>query len=173
MRWIGLATGAPLETGLTEGMLGYDLIWKTATIYGSGEERWAASTLAWIGRTVGALMERIQKGDVIEEYMYRPEVVTCQKQLLKAIEEVDGKQWDVIRADVEECVREGERRMEKGFFDGAMLLLERNVLFGQIGDVKTWALDQGGVEGEARLKNIVQKILEMYRRNGRPDCGCG
>jgi len=60
MKWVGIATGAMLENGLSEGMLGFDLTWKSATIYNTGEGTWAASTLGWIGRTVVGVVEDLE-----------------------------------------------------------------------------------------------------------------
>lgn len=169
MRWIGIATGAMLESGLSEGLLGCDLTWKSATVYGTGGERWAGSTLEWVGELVERLQGEVGVG--AGEYIYISEFLVSQNEMLAALEEVEGKKWDVIKADVEECVREGERRMEKGFFDGAMMLLERNVLFGGVGDIGVWEGEKSGSDG--RLRDAVRRVVERIERDGRPDCGCG
>ena len=36
-QWTEIATGCLLENGLVDGLLGVDLVWKSATIYGDGE----------------------------------------------------------------------------------------------------------------------------------------
>jgi len=175
LRWVGIAIGAMLENGLSEGLLGFDLMWKSATIYGTGEGRFAASSLDWIGETVVGVIEVLQKdeGVGLEEYIYRPEFVTSQNDILAALEETEGMKWDVIKADVEECVREAERRMEKGFFDGAMMLMERNLLFGHMGNVAVWESGGSGVKRDRRLWEIVRGVIERLKRDGRADCGCG
>jgi len=99
--------------------------------------------------------------------------VTSQIEILAVLEDLDGKKFDVITADVEKCVREGERRMEKGFSDGAMMLLERNVLFGQIGDTDVWKTEKDRARNDSSLREAVRRVVEKLKRDGRPDCGCG
>ncbi len=173
MKWVGIATGAMLENGLSEGMLGFDLMWKSATIYGTGEGMWAASTLGWIGRTVVGVVEDLESEGGSGDYIYSLEFVTSQNEILAGLKDLDGKRFDVIKADVEECVREGERRMEKGFFDGAMMLLERNVLFGEIGDTDVWKTEMDRARNDSSLREAVRRIVEKLKRDGRSDCWCG
>ena len=166
-QWTGIATGCLLENGLVDGVLGFDLVWKSATIYGDGEEEFPCSTVDGIGRAVLDVLEGLEGGKYAREYLYRSELVTSQNEILVMLEKV-GK-WDVGRAEIEECVREGERRMEKGFFDGAMILLERYVLFGGVGELKHW-----GEKGENfELGRVVKGVFEGLERNGKADCGCG
>lgn len=135
-QWTGIATGCLLENGLVDGLLGFDLVWKSATIYGEGGEKVACSTLDGIGRAVLDVLQGLEEGKYAREYLYRNEFVTSQNEILMMLERVG--EWDVARAEIGECVTEGERRMNKGFFDGAMVLLERYVLFGGIRELKQW-----------------------------------
>ena len=59
--------------------------------------------------------------------------------------------------------------MEKGFFDGAMVLLERYVLFGGLEELKHWE-DKGE---KSELERVAKRVLEGLERNGKADCGCG
>lgn len=166
-QWTGIATGCSLENGLVDGLLGFDLVWKSATIYGDGEAEFPCSTLDGIGRAVLDVLQDLQEGKYAGEYLYRSEFVTSQNEILMMLAK-EGK-WDVGRAEISECVREGERRMEKGFFDGAMVLLERYVIFGGIGELKRW-----GDKGEKfELERVVKGVFEGLERNGKADCGCG
>ena len=175
LRWTGIATGAMLETGLSEGLLGFDLMWKSATIYGTGEERFAASSLDWIGSTIFGVVEDFQRdrGEEVGRYIYAPEFLLSQNEILTALKEVEGRKWDAIIADVEECVREGERRMEKGFFDGAMMLLERNVLFEGVGGGEAWKAAPGGTGRNGRLGEVVRGVVDRLERDGRGIVGVG
>ena len=166
-RWTGILTGCLLENGLVDGLLGFDLVWKSATIYGDGEEEFPCSTLDGIGRAVLHVLQGLEEGRYARKYLYRSEFVTSQNEILRILEK--GGRWDVGKAEVEECVREGERRMEKGFFEGAMVLLERNVLFGGIGEMEHW----GHNGGKVKLEKVVTGVLEDLERNGKADCGCG
>ena len=150
-----------------DGLLGFDLLWKSATIYGDGEEEFPCSTLDGIGRAVLDVLQGLVEGKYAGEYLYRSEFVTSQNEILMMLETIGD--WDVGRAEIRECVREGERRMEKGLFDGATVLLEQYVLFGGIGELKRW-----GDKGEkSELERVVKGLLEGLERNGKADCGCG
>ena len=166
-QWTGIATGCLLENGLVDGLLSFDLVWKSATIYGSGEEKFPCSTVDGVGRAVLDVLQGLEEGRYEREYLYKSEFVTSQIEILMILEK--GGKWDVGRTEVGECVREGEMRMEKGFFEGAMVLLERNILFGGIGELEHW-----GHSGEkSELERVVKGVFEELERNGKADCGCG
>lgn len=166
-RWTGIATGCLLERGLVDELLGFDLVWKSVTIYGGGEEEFPCSTVDGVGRAVLDVLQGLEEGRHAREYLYRSEFVTSQNEILMILDK--GGKWDIGRAEVEECIREGERRMEKGFFEGAMVLLERNVLFGGIAELEHW-----GHNGEKfELERVVNGVFEGLERNGKADCGCG
>ena len=171
--WTALATGCNLENGLLEGLLAFDLQWKSATVYGAGDVKFPCSTLDGVGRAVIQALRGLEEGTSRNSYFYKAEFVTSQNELLEALERADGKKWDMVSSEVDECVREGERRMEKGFFDGAMMLLERNVLFGGVGDRAVWGMDGDSGEGEGKLEKVVKGVVERLERDGKADCGCG
>ena len=126
-----------------------------------------------IGEAVVQLLKDLQEGRGRDEYLYRCEFVTSQNRILAAIEGIDGQSWDVIRADVDECVKEGKTRMEKGFLDGAMTLLARNVLYGEVDDMSHWCKPQlSGNEG-VKLDQVIKVVMNQVEKNGKPDCGCG
>lgn len=169
--WTALATGCHLDKGLIEGLLGFDLTWRSATIYGSGNELFPCSTLKWIGSALVKLLGYLEHGRVRNEYLYRSEFVTSQNDILASLQEANELEWNVSGAGADECVQEGTRRMEKGFFDGAMMLFERQVLFGQVGEMNPW-MDELPAVDPGRLEKAVHAILENSGE-GRPDCGCG
>lgn len=173
LSWTALATGCSLESGLMGGLLAFDMTWKSATIYGSGNEKFPCSTLRGVGEAVVQLLKEIQEGRGRAEYLYRCEFVTSQNEILAGIEDTEGKRWDVIKADVDECVREGKTRMEKGFFDGAMMLLERNVLYGEVGDMDIWGKPEIPRNEDLRLDQVIKVVMDQSGKNGKPDCGCG
>ena len=166
-QWTGIATGCLLENGLVDGLLGFDLVWKSATLYGDGEDEFPCSTVDGVGRAVLDVLQGLEEGKCAREYLYRNEFMTSQNEILMMLKKVG--EWDVARAEIGECVREGERRMEKGFFDGAMLLLERYVLFGGIEELKHWE-DKGE---KSELERLVKGVFEGLEKSGKADCGCG
>lgn len=173
LSWTALATGCSLESGLMDGLFAFDMTWKSATIYGSRNEKFPCSTLRGVGEAMVHLLKELQEGRGRDEYLYRCEFVSSQNGVLAAIEETEGKSWDVIKAEVDECVREGETRMEKGFFDGAMILLERNVLYGEVGDMDIWGKSNIPRNEDVKLDQVIKAIMDQVEKNGTPDCGCG
>ena len=169
--WTGLATGCLIDEGLRGGLLGFDLCWSSATVYGSGEERFACSTLKGVAK---AVVEALDMGEEAKnQYLYAARFLTCQNEILKALETCSGKKWTVGRADVEEALREGQVRMEKGFLDGTMVLLERSMLFGEIDDVESWQRQKIDLEGRKSLEQVVGQTLMDLEKDRGMDCGCG
>ena len=171
--WTAISTGCLLANNLN--LLGFDLLWRSATIYGTGYEKWPCSTLPWVGKAVLEVLENIRssKAEGREHYLYKAELVTCQNEILAAAKKIGGQEWEVTRADVGECTIEAERRMEMGFLDGAMMLRERALLFGEIGDIDVWC--QRIRKNESReegVEKIVRMVMEGSRDAGS-DCGCG
>lgn len=103
--------------------------------------------------------------------------MTCQNKILAALERSSRQEWSIGNAEVKEAVREGNMRMEKGFLDGAMVLLERKVLFGRLDDVGVWQKAKADVNGQKHAGNVVGKAVEQVllelEKNGEMDCGCG
>ena len=166
-QWTGIATGCLLENGLVDGLLGFDLVWKSATLYGDGKEEFPCSTVDGIGRTVLGVLQGLEEEKYSREYLYTNEFMTSQNEILMMLKKVG--EWDLARAEIGECVREGEKRMEKGFFEGAMVLLERYVLYGTIEELKHWE-DKGE---KPELERVVKGVFEGLERNGKAYCGCG
>lgn len=65
------------------------MTWKSATVYGSGDETFPCSTLRWVGEAVVQLLRELQEGRR-EEYLYRCEFMTSQNAILAAIEGIEG-----------------------------------------------------------------------------------
>lgn len=159
--------GCAFEEGLKGGLLGFDIKWRSATIYGDGMAKFYCSTLRAIGEQVEILLMNEEKTK--DKYIYVAEFVTCQKAILGSLQRNGGVGWSVGRAELEECEREGQSRMEKGFWDGVMLLLERSLLF--VGD------EDERLPGESNsreyLDEAVGEVLGRLESNGEQDCGCG
>ena len=171
--WTAIATGCLVRDTLD--LWGFNLQWRSATIYGAGCEKWPCGTLPWIGRVVLEVLENLRSCEAESRgrYVYRAEAMTCQNEILAAVEKIGGQQWDVTRAEVGECVVEAERRMKMGYLDGAMMLKERALLFGQIGDISVW--DQVDRKDQSRyeeVEKIVRMVMEKSRDAVGIDCGC-
>ena len=169
--WTGLATGCIVEEGLKGGLLGFDLLWSSATVYESGEERFACSTLRGVAKAVIEILAMGEEGK--DQYFYAAGFMTCQNDILKALTTSSRKDWSIGSAEVQEALREGEIRMEKGFFDGAMLLLERSMLFGETDDLESWQGRRVGCTDRESLEMVIGQVLTALERDGEMDCGCG
>jgi hypothetical protein len=173
--WAGIATGITLDQGLLGGKLGFDIKWQSATLHGRGDERFPASSSLWIGKVVAAVIEHWD--DVENQYIYAAGLTISANDIIAALEKETGKTFEIGRHDVEQCVREAERRLEQGFPDAGMFLMERSVLYDT-------ALDAVGaferedakaaleLEGE-RLEQIIHGVLhDKEHHRGKPGCGC-
>ncbi|KAK5169132.1 uncharacterized protein LTR77_006441 [Saxophila tyrrhenica] len=175
IEWVGVATGTTLDHGILSGNLGFDLKWQSATLHGQGHERFAASSSAWIGRAMLAIIEHWE--DVKNQYLYASGLPTSGNEVVSALEKETGKTFTVGRADVEECIHEAERRLQQGFPDAGMFLMERSVLYDESLDAvrafeEADAKEKLGLEAES-LHDIVHGVLHDEREHGgKPGCGC-
>lgn len=113
LSWVAVATGVTLDRGLLSGNLGFDIPWQSATLHGAGNERFAASSSQWLGRVIAAVIDRWE--DVQNQYLYVAGILTTANEVVKALEQVTGKRFEIGRANVEECVHEAERRLKQSF----------------------------------------------------------
>lgn len=126
IEWIGLATGVDLHRGLRDGNLGIDIGWQSATVSGTGEEKWGASGLGFVAVAVVAVVGRWEEFG--GRYLRVAGLVASWREVLGQLEVQTGKRFEVGRVEREEGVREAERRIKGGWPDAGMFLLERSVL---------------------------------------------
>ena len=174
--WTAIAAHCILEQGLKKGLLGLDVKWQSAKIYGTGDERFACSTLTDVGHAVEEMLVSGYE-TATNQYLYRASFVTTQSEILAAFERIMGKNWTNGYADIAECISEGRKRMGMGFLDGAILLLERSILFdGNLNDVDVWKQTvriTDEAERQEALDVAIRGVLSSPERAGNPDCGCG
>lgn len=178
--WCAVACGVILDRGISSKNLGFDLAWRNASMHGSGDERFAASSSAWIGRVLCGVVEHWDDRGVRNQYLRAAESVTTANEVLRALESAmsnDGRPWTAERGDVEVCVREAEKRIERGFPDAGMFLLERSVLYDEsLNAVEAFEReDANGVLGLKRegLEGTVREVVREYRDDGGGKAGCG
>ena len=173
--WVAVATGAVLDRGILSGNLGFDIKWQSATLHGKGSARFAASSSPWVGRVTLAVIEHWK--DVQHQYLYASGMITSAGKVVGALEKARGKTFEVGRQDIDECVREAESRIEKGFPDAGMFLMERSVLYDESLDAvrpfdQTNAKIKLGLE-EERLEDIIKSVMHDYEHHGgNAGCGC-
>jgi hypothetical protein len=120
--------------------------------------------------------------DVKNQHLYVPGLLTTANDILDAFQSTPGdngqtkQQWEANHVDVKESRREAEARMERGFPDAAMFLMERAVLFDkEVGAVKPFAEKDGkeklGLHAE-ELNGLVKEVIHEIKHHGSGGCGC-
>ena len=174
LEWVGIATGTSLEYAIVSGNIGFDLQWQSATIHGTGNELFAASSTAWNGEVAAAVIEHWH--DVKNQYLYVSGMTTTANEVLDQLQSKTGQKWEIGSRDVEDIVHEAERRFERGFPDAGMFLMERSVLFDSKLDavqsfVEHDAKERLGLEAE-NLEMVMKKVVHVYKHHGKGGCGC-
>ncbi|GIZ48531.1 hypothetical protein CKM354_001158500 [Cercospora kikuchii] len=175
IEWVAPATGTQLEQAITSGNIGFDMKWQSVTVHGTGEEQFAASSTKWNGRVAAAILENWNS--VKNQYLYVPGMITSVNTCLAALQNVTGQEWERGNNEVEDLVREAERRIERGFPDAGMFLLEKSVLCDEgLNAVGPFRENDGkkvlGLEGES-VEDVVAKVVHEFQHHGKADCGCG
>lgn len=172
--WIGIATGYTLDRNLINGNMGLDLQWHSATVHGTGDEPIAVSSLERVGNVVRSVCQHW--GDIKRHYIYAAGVVTTANEVIAAAEHATGQKWTVDNNDVQDSIREGVTRIERGFPDAGMALLERTVLY----DEKLNASAPFKSNNMNELLNFHSESVDMIvetayhdrQRHGKPGCAC-
>lgn len=172
--WVGVATGYTLDTGIIGGSMGFDLEWHSATIHGIGTEMFAASSLQRVGQVVCRVIAHWE--EVKNEYIYAAGLLTSANEVLRSAERAAKREFTVGNYDVEDCIREGETRIERGFPDSGMFLLERSVLYDeQLEAAKPFELCSSnqilGLAPES-VETVVLNAYHDWKHHGKPGCGC-
>ncbi|SMR56269.1 unnamed protein product [Zymoseptoria tritici ST99CH_3D1] len=180
IEWTAVATGCDLERALVSSNLGFDVKWQSATIHGTGAEMFAASSSAWPGTVAIAMIQ--QWSEIKNQYLYVPGMLTNANEILDKFQSSTGEdggmrqKWESDHVDVKESRREAEGRMQRGFPDAAMFLMERAVLFDEeVGAVKQFQNNDGkqrlGLQAEM-LDILVRNVVHEVKHHGNGGCGC-
>jgi hypothetical protein len=172
--WIGIATGYTLDTSLISGDMGFDMQWHSATIHGIGTEPFAASSLERVGQVVVKVVQHWS--DINSHYVYAAGVVTSANEVLRAAERATRQKWTVGNHDVQDGVREGLARIERGFLDAGMALLERSILYDEelnaSGPFQSQSSNHILQLHPESVDTIVQTAYHDLQAHGKPGCGC-
>ncbi|GME25213.1 hypothetical protein GTA08_BOTSDO03473 [Neofusicoccum parvum] len=172
--WVALAVGTILDTKLVNGELGFDIKWQSATVHGSGTEEFAVSSLKRVGELVARVVERWDS--VRNEYLYAAGCITTADEIVKCLQKSTGKEWSVGLVETEECVKEAEKRLARGYPDAGMLLMERSVLYDRsLEAVDSFKMKSAneilGLQQE-KVEEIVKSAVHDFEHHGKAECGC-
>ena len=172
--WTAIATGYTINTNLISGDFGLDMEWHSATINGTGTERFAASSLARVGQVVVSVMEHWE--EVKNQYLYAAGVLTSTNEVLRSAERATNQKWTAGYYAVEDCIREGEARIARGFPDSGMFLLERSILYDERLDAfapfRTSSANDILQLPLESVEAIVEEAYHDLKHHGKPGCGC-
>lgn len=173
IEWIGLATGCDISKRLLDSNMGIDLQWQSATIFGTGSERFAASSPGFVSETIKAIIYRWD--DFSNQYLRISEFTTSYREIIDALEEEMHCRFEAGYLEKDEGVNEAKRRIEGGWPDAGMFLLERRVLANE-GCFKAFDQDQGVVKKLTlecqSLATVVRSVVHEYKHHGKGGCGC-
>lgn len=174
LEWVGIATGYTLDTNLISGTLGFDMEWHSATVHGIGTEPFAICSLKRVGQVVVRVAR--QWDTVKGHYLYASGTITSANEILRAAEKATGREWTVGYYDVEECKREGQARIEKGYPDAGLSLMERSILYDSLLDASEPFRSKSANAVLKLLPEsldvIVQNAYHDLKHHGKPGCGC-
>lgn len=154
--------------------MGFDIEWQSATFHGTGMEMFAASSLARIGQVVARVLAHWEKTK--NQYIYAAGAVISANEVLKSVEEMTGQEFAVGSYGVEECVEEGWKRIERGYPDSGLALLERSILYdGQLNASAPFRIhnanDMLGLAPES-ANSMVTEAYHRLKHLGKPGCAC-
>ncbi|KAJ4989779.1 NmrA-like family protein [Stagonosporopsis vannaccii] len=172
--WVGVATGHTLDTALISGNMGFDMQWHSATIHGIGTETFATSSLQRIGHVVARVIDHWD--EVRNQYIYAAGVLTSANEVLRSAEKATQREFTVGNYDVEDCIREGITRIERGYPDSGMFLLERSILYDEALDAVEPFRSRSSNDllelGPEVVDTIVANAYHDFKHHGKPGCGC-
>jgi len=172
IQWAALATVYPLASRLGRGQLGLDIKWRSGTVYGNGDERFAIASEEYVGRAVMGIVDDWERYQ--GRYIRSCEAVTCINDVVKALEKAKGQEWTIVRVEKEKCGEEAEKRLQGGWPDAGMFLAERSLLCDEGAWSGFWQ-DEEVVHGLGLLRRDLDDILHELlheHRSQRGDCGC-
>ncbi|KAF2795208.1 isoflavone reductase family protein [Melanomma pulvis-pyrius CBS 109.77] len=172
--WVAVAVGCILDKMLVSGDLGFDLQWESATIHGTGTEKFAATSLGRVGVVIASVVRNWHM--VKNQFVYAAGVLVSANEVLASLERSTTSTWSVGYSTVDDCIREGELRIERGFPDSGMFLMERSILYDESLNAAN-AFQHQSVNGLLQLESetveaIVGEAYHVFKHRGKPGCGC-
>ncbi|RAO71406.1 uncharacterized protein BHQ10_007418 [Talaromyces amestolkiae] len=120
LTWSSFVTGPFFELAMA-GFMGFDIPNRKAIIYNDGEGSWSTTTMPSIGLAVKNSLLEPEK--TANRYIYTASFTVKQNDVLKVLEKITNKKFDVDYVDAEAQKVIGIEKVSKGDFSGAMLLI--------------------------------------------------
>ncbi|ETI27480.1 hypothetical protein G647_09671 [Cladophialophora carrionii CBS 160.54] len=121
LSWTAVIVGAFFDWVFDKpGVLGWNLPEKCVTIFDGGDVEFEATNLAQIGRSVVAILERAD--ETANQYVYVNSFTTTQNKMLKAFEKLNGEQFKVTHASMEDYSNAAQEKIRSDPGKGAMFV---------------------------------------------------
>lgn len=154
--------------------MGIDITWQSATVFGRGDEESFSSSPEFVGAAVAAVVARWD--GFAGRYLRVAGLRTSSEGVIAELERQTGKEFEIGRVEREEGVQEARKRIEGGWPDAGMFLLERSVLADEE-CFEGFVADEGLREEldleEQRLEEVIKSVLHDLKHHGKGGCGCG
>lgn len=105
-----------IHRGLKDGLLGFDLKNKTATMFDSGNQYTNFTILSAVGKATRGILEH--PAETADRYVFINSFRTTQKDVLEALEKTVGGEWNVKKTTCEEESRVGREKMGNDDWSG-------------------------------------------------------
>ncbi|KAF3760704.1 NmrA-like family protein [Cryphonectria parasitica EP155] len=163
--WTGISIGNPIDWAMAKfPTMGFDMKNSSATIYDQGEERFTGTTLQGIGQSVVGVLQH--PDETANRFVKVMSVMTCQNELLRALEAATDKKWAVEQSTTSALMERGRAKHRDGDRGWVLDLVVAQLLDeGQARCVVAPSREEAdsdllGVEAES-VEQVVLKALEL------------
>ncbi|KAF4994748.1 hypothetical protein FDECE_13021 [Fusarium decemcellulare] len=153
--WSCLGSGALLDTGLKSGTWGFSLSNRTATIFDSGKVRFDSAVLPEVASAVVSILKN--PDITASRYLVVRNFVVSQNEILAALEDATGNNWNRTYVDSNETKKKGWELLQSGQPAAGIPKIIQGSLFHDDNDVATPA-DQL----DNRLLGMAELDLREY-----------
>lgn len=161
--WTGVSTGLFFDWGL-DNIASVDFDNKTVRVVDSGNEKFQASNLKYIGKAVASILKHPDQ--TANKYLSVASFNVSHNEIIKVVEELTGTTFTVDRVDSEELQKLGEEKLSKGDFSAFLPLLQR----WNFADGKGHAVKPGDSADELLelpKDDLKESIRAWLTKNGR------
>ena len=112
---------------LTTGFLGFNIEGHKATIYDSGDTAFSASSRAFIGDAVVAVLKHPEQ--TANKFIYVSSFETTPNKILAALENSTGQKFEVEHVKSDDMIVKGREELQAGNLFGGLSLLLQSATF--------------------------------------------
>ncbi|KPM37518.1 hypothetical protein AK830_g9037 [Neonectria ditissima] len=138
--WVAIISGLMFDWGLhIPGFGGWDFKARTATIFDGGDIPFEATNLDQVGRAVALSLKSL--GVTRNQYVYVNSFTATQNEVLKALEKVTGRDWEVSEGTVDGLWEGGCDQVKGGNSLGALAQIA-GAIYGK-GGLANYSVNKG------------------------------